>query len=90
MRDEVNSGEVKMNLTRRQFLILRSGLVAAETSKPGFAEGVRELQKAGVRVMPYINGRLWDTRAKGMEDDQFRRRLTLPAYQALALEVRAK
>jgi len=29
--------------------------------KPGFAEGVRELQAAGVRVMPYINGRLWDT-----------------------------
>ncbi|MCX7598588.1 MAG: DUF6259 domain-containing protein [Armatimonadetes bacterium] len=29
--------------------------------KEGFAEGVRELQAAGVRVMPYINGRLWDT-----------------------------
>lgn len=30
-------------------------------TKPGFAEGVRELQRAGVRVMPYINGRLWDS-----------------------------
>jgi hypothetical protein len=30
-------------------------------AKPGFAEGVHELQAAGVRVMPYINGRLWDT-----------------------------
>jgi hypothetical protein len=30
-------------------------------TKPGFADGVRELQAAGVRVMPYINGRLWDT-----------------------------
>ncbi len=30
-------------------------------TKPGVAEGVAELQAAGVRVMPYINGRLWDT-----------------------------
>ena len=30
-------------------------------TKEGFAEGVAELQAAGVRVMPYINGRLWDT-----------------------------
>jgi Domain of unknown function (DUF6259) len=29
-------------------------------AKPEFAEGVAELQAAGVRVMPYINGRLWD------------------------------
>jgi len=28
--------------------------------KPDFAEGVAALKKAGVRVMPYINGRLWD------------------------------
>jgi len=34
-------------------------------AKPGFADGVRQLQVAGVRVMPYINGRLWDT---GLED----------------------
>jgi hypothetical protein len=31
-------------------------------TKPGFAEGVRELREAGVKVMPYINGRLWDPR----------------------------
>lgn len=30
-------------------------------AKDGFAEGVKALQAAGVRVMPYINGRLWDT-----------------------------
>ncbi len=37
----------------------------------GFAGGVRELQAAGVRVMPYINGRLWDTRDKVAEDFEF-------------------
>jgi len=30
-------------------------------AKEGFADGVRALQAAGVAVMPYINGRLWDT-----------------------------
>jgi hypothetical protein len=39
----------------------------------GFAEGVRELTEAGVYVMPYINGRLWDTRDKGIEDFEFTR-----------------
>ncbi len=39
--------------------------------KPGFREGVRRLKQAGVFVMPYINGRLWDTRDRGMEDFQF-------------------
>ena len=29
--------------------------------KEGFAEGVKKLQESGVRVMPYINGRLWDS-----------------------------
>lgn len=29
-------------------------------AKEGFIEGVRQLENAGVRVMPYINGRLWD------------------------------
>lgn len=29
-------------------------------AKEGFREGVAALQKAGVHVMPYINGRLWD------------------------------
>lgn len=38
---------------------------------PGFAEAVRQVQDEGVFVMPYINGRLWDTRDKGMEDYQF-------------------
>ena len=31
-------------------------------TKEGFAQGVAALQAAGVRVMPYINGRLWDPR----------------------------
>lgn len=31
-------------------------------TKPGFAEGVRELGQVGIKVMPYINGRLWDPR----------------------------
>jgi hypothetical protein len=39
--------------------------------KEGFAEGVRRLKESGVFVMPYINGRLWDTRDRGMEDFQF-------------------
>lgn len=34
-------------------------------TKPGFAEGVAELKKEGVVVMPYINARLWDS---GNED----------------------
>ncbi len=37
----------------------------------GFADGVKELLDAGVFVMPYINGRLWDTRDKGTEDFEF-------------------
>jgi len=47
-------------------------------TKPGVPEGVGELQKAGVKVMPYINGRLWDTRDRGMEDWEFTSR-ALPA-----------
>ncbi|MBM4025770.1 MAG: hypothetical protein FJ280_10235 [Planctomycetes bacterium] len=47
-------------------------------AKEGFAEGVAELKKAGVYPMPYINGRLWDTRDKGAEDWQFTQR-ALPA-----------
>jgi len=39
--------------------------------KEDFSQGVAQLQKAGVRVMPYINGRLWDIRDKGLEDWQF-------------------
>ena len=44
-------------------------------ARDGFKETVAELQKAGgnnrVFVMPYINGRLWDTRDKGAADFQF-------------------
>jgi len=41
--------------------------------KDGFSEGVAELKKAGVYVMPYINGRLWDTHDKGAQDWEFTR-----------------
>ena len=44
----------------------------------GFAEGVRRLHDVNVFVMPYINGRLWDTRDRGVEDFEFSRR-GLPA-----------
>ncbi len=40
-------------------------------AKDAFVPGMRRLQQAGVRVMPYINGRLWDTHDKGKEDWQF-------------------
>ena len=36
-------------------------------AKEGFAEGIAELQEAGIRVMPYINGRLWDSEAPDFE-----------------------
>jgi hypothetical protein len=47
-------------------------------AKPGFAEGVRELQSSGIYVMPYINGRLWDTRDRETEDFEFTK-IALPA-----------
>ncbi len=37
----------------------------------GFVEGAGKLQAANVFVMPYINGRLWDTRDRGGEDYLF-------------------
>ena len=37
----------------------------------GFSEGVARLQQSQVYVMPYINGRLWDTRDRGVEDFEF-------------------
>lgn len=37
-------------------------------TKPGMVEGVKELQDAGVRVMPYINGRLWDTQLEDFQE----------------------
>jgi hypothetical protein len=39
--------------------------------KEATEKGLKRLKEAGVKVMPYINGRLWDTRDKGMEDWQF-------------------
>jgi len=40
-------------------------------AKAGFAQGVAELESAGVFPMPYINGRLWDSHDRGAEDFQF-------------------
>jgi len=40
-------------------------------SKPGFKDAVQRVQQNDVHVMPYINGRLWDTRDKGLEDFEF-------------------
>lgn len=40
-------------------------------SKDAFLSGIGRLQKEGIRVMPYINGRLWDTHDRGNEDWQF-------------------
>jgi hypothetical protein len=42
-------------------------------AKPGFREAVAQLQAGDVSVMPYINGRLWDTRDHGLEDFEFTR-----------------
>ena len=40
-------------------------------SKPGFKDEVQRVQQDDVHVMPYINGRLWDTRDKELEDFEF-------------------
>ena len=40
-------------------------------AKEAFLPGMRRLQEKGSKVMPYINGRLWDTHDKGKEDWQF-------------------
>ncbi|MFO8082676.1 MAG: DUF6259 domain-containing protein [Armatimonadota bacterium] len=37
-------------------------------TKEGFREAVAELQAAGVRVVPYINGRLWDTDTESFQE----------------------
>ena len=47
-------------------------------AKDGFGDAVRDLQASNVHVMPYINGRLWDTHDKGAEDFEFTR-VALPA-----------
>lgn len=39
--------------------------------KEATKKGLKRLKEAGVKVMPYINGRLWDTKDKGMEDWQW-------------------
>ncbi len=40
-------------------------------AKDGFKEAVADLQASGVLVMPYINGRLWDTRDRDVADAEF-------------------
>ena len=37
----------------------------------GFAEAVKLLQQENIFVMPYINGRLWDTHDRGTQDTEF-------------------
>ncbi len=37
-------------------------------TKEGVTEGVAQLQEAGVRVVPYINGRLWDTDTENFQE----------------------
>ncbi len=40
-------------------------------AKDAFLPGIRRLQAHGMRVMPYLNGRLWDTHDRGKEDWMF-------------------
>ncbi|MDO4583814.1 MAG: DUF6259 domain-containing protein [Planctomycetia bacterium] len=41
-------------------------------AKEGFEKAVETIQEKGdLRVMPYTNGRLWDTRDRGLEDWKF-------------------
>ncbi|MBP5230385.1 MAG: hypothetical protein ILO68_01530 [Clostridia bacterium] len=39
--------------------------------KVNICSELKKLHAAGIRVVPYINGRLWDTRDRGMEDWEF-------------------
>jgi hypothetical protein len=41
-------------------------------TKPGFAAAVHDLQRDGLHVMPYINGRLWDPATKSWRDHHAR------------------
>lgn len=41
-------------------------------TKEGFAEGVATLQAEGVRIVPYINGRLWDTDTESFQEEAYR------------------
>ncbi len=38
-------------------------------TKEGIRQGVAQLQEAGVRVVPYINGRLWDTDTESFQTE---------------------
>ncbi len=49
-----------------------------------FAEGVRQLHESNVYVMPYINGRLWDTRDRGVEDGEFTERALAAASKQVS------
>jgi len=40
-------------------------------AKSGFKQGVDELRRQKMSIMPYINGRLWDTKDKGNIDWEF-------------------
>lgn len=40
-------------------------------ARDGFKESVAALQAKGIHIMPYTNGRLWDTRDRGIEDWEF-------------------
>lgn len=40
-------------------------------ARPGFRQTIEDLQASNVYVMPYINGRLWDTRDCGTRDSLF-------------------
>ena len=40
-------------------------------AKTNFTQGVRDLQASSVFVMPYINGRLWDSHDQGAKDFEF-------------------
>lgn len=41
-------------------------------TKEGFRDGVKELQDAGINVMPYINGRLWDTDTESFKAEAYK------------------
>jgi len=42
-------------------------------AKTSFPQGVADLKAAHVFTMPYINGRLWDSKDRGAEDFEFTR-----------------
>lgn len=48
-------------------------------AREGFPQAVGALQAAQVFVMPYINGRLWDSKDRGPDDFEFSRRALFAA-----------